>query len=716
MIGALLTGGSLVSSAQGLMSHDFDDNTMGPFVHCTTKSPNYAKPVDGRLKTYWIESSYDGGRSTKGAEACGNTDANGVGYLTVKHCWLGFTMNLDKDYIANNDTQAGLMQVFGFDPRYGMSSWTAMFDFNEGDLTWVDRTDQGMAKTYGTIMENVPKGEDLDVIVHVVLSKSNKGTVEVFIDGDLKYSRYNTNVGMGDFNSNDEQDWTSVTEFKIGQYNYENPKYTPGEERVVYYDNISWYDQSDGYDVVDPSGDGGAFTPDPNKTYYVDCPRHDLRLAATGSSEDAYTTSTSTTGADVEWKFVDKGNGYWHIDRAAGGKKSRLRTDNSSNADMQRAASTGTKTYYDFSAGAFSGSYFLTLADGPSNHNRLQVNSSGEVKMVKSSDAGSWESFRITEVENAQGDESGLVPGMVEAEDYFDAYDTTSGNSGKEYREDDVDIQTTADSSGGYNVGWTADGEWLDYKVDVLRSGSYDIEARVSSPASGVKKLGLELDGKSLGQISVLRTGNWKSFETVALENVALTAGEGKTLRLNIIGGSFNINHLNFIEKEAWGGGVNYSVTKDAYVRGGEFADTNYGSDKTLDAKNNSNSKYDRNIYAQFNITNRESFSKVDLVLPIRYNSGPGTLALYAVSDDSWSESGITWNNKPALGELLTTFSIEESDVESDLMIDVTDYAMSEAAKDGQASFALVRVSGTSKIVRIQSKEDIKGMQLDVSY
>ncbi|WP_161634457.1 PA14 domain-containing protein, partial [Aquimarina pacifica] len=54
----------------------------------------------------------------------------------------------------------------------------------------------------------------------------------------------------------------------------------------------------------------GTF-PDPNKTYYIDAPYHDLRLAATGESEDAYTTATTTTGEDVEWEFVDKGNGYW---------------------------------------------------------------------------------------------------------------------------------------------------------------------------------------------------------------------------------------------------------------------------------------------------------------------------------------------------------------------------------------------------------------------
>jgi uncharacterized protein YjdB/regulation of enolase protein 1 (concanavalin A-like superfamily) len=150
--------------------------------------------------------------------------------------------------------------------------------------------------------------------------------------------------------------------------------------------------------AVTISASGEAFVPDPSKTYYIDCPYLGYRIAADGESEDAYTTSTSTTGADVEWKFTDKGNGYWHIDRAAGGTMPRLRTDNSEYADMQPTAWTGSYTYYDFTTGSSTGTYFLTLPDGPTNYNRLQVDNSGLVKMVSTANVGTWESFTITEV------------------------------------------------------------------------------------------------------------------------------------------------------------------------------------------------------------------------------------------------------------------------------------------------------------------------------
>ena len=142
-----------------------------------------------------------------------------------------------------------------------------------------------------------------------------------------------------------------------------------------------------------------AFTPDPNKTYYIDSPHHNVRLAATGDSEDAYTTSRNTTGDDVEWKFVAQGNGSWHIQRAAGGTKPRLRTDSSELADMQETSSSGTYTYYNISnSNAVDGTYLFTLPNGPSNYKRLQIDSAGNVKFKDATHNGTWESFNITEV------------------------------------------------------------------------------------------------------------------------------------------------------------------------------------------------------------------------------------------------------------------------------------------------------------------------------
>src|SRR6218665_3416641 len=48
-----------------------------------------------------------------------------------------------------------------------------------------------------------------------------------------------------------------------------------------------------------------------------------------------------------------------------------------------------------------------------------------------------------------------------QAEDYSAFNDTTAGNQGGAYRSDNVDIEATSDTGGGFNVGWIETGEWL---------------------------------------------------------------------------------------------------------------------------------------------------------------------------------------------------------------------------------------------------------------
>ena len=158
-----------------------------------------------------------------------------------------------------------------------------------------------------------------------------------------------------------------------------------------------------------PSPPTSTFTPDPNKSYYIDNLRHNLRLASTGNSENPYTTSLNNTDDDEKWKFVAKGNGSWHVQRAAGGTKPRLRSDNTAAADMQETSSNGTFTYFDMQSTGAEDTYFFTLPNGPSDYRRLQVSSDGSINMVDESKDGSWESFRITEAESVSGGGSSIV-------------------------------------------------------------------------------------------------------------------------------------------------------------------------------------------------------------------------------------------------------------------------------------------------------------------
>ena len=130
------------------------------------------------------------------------------------------------------------------------------------------------------------------------------------------------------------------------------------------------------------------------------------------------------------------------------------------------------------------------------------------------------------------GGTAAALPGTIDAEN-FDiggpdvAYkDTSSGNSGGDYRVNDhVDIEGSSDSGGGYNVGWVAAGEWLKYTVNVAAAGTYDLEIRVASAGAG-GTFHVEANGVDLtGPLTVPNTGGWQTWTTLRQSSVTLTAG-----------------------------------------------------------------------------------------------------------------------------------------------------------------------------------------------
>ena len=48
-----------------------------------------------------------------------------------------------------------------------------------------------------------------------------------------------------------------------------------------------------------------------------------------------------------------------------------------------------------------------------------------------------------------------------------------------------VDIETC--SEGGYNVGWSNNGEWLEYTVNITTTGNYTVKARAASNNNNCK-------------------------------------------------------------------------------------------------------------------------------------------------------------------------------------------------------------------------------------
>lgn len=117
-----------------------------------------------------------------------------------------------------------------------------------------------------------------------------------------------------------------------------------------------------------------------------------------------------------------------------------------------------------------------------------------------------------------------VIPGRIQAEDFdlggpgVSFMDSDPANNGDRYRVlEEVDIERTSDLGGGFNVGWIAEGEWLDYAVEVLGSTSDElvVDVRVASPGAGAC-FGLEFDGEDrAGDFEVPATGDYQEWVTI---------------------------------------------------------------------------------------------------------------------------------------------------------------------------------------------------------
>ncbi len=107
-------------------------------------------------------------------------------------------------------------------------------------------------------------------------------------------------------------------------------------------------------------------------------------------------------------------------------------------------------------------------------------------------------------------------------------------------------IQTETCSEGGLDVGWTDPNDYMVYPIKVTTSGSYTIQYRVASGASGGSFATDLNDGATqLGAITVPATGGWQAWTTVS-QVVTLDAGSYNFRVLSKSTG-WNLGWINFV-------------------------------------------------------------------------------------------------------------------------------------------------------------------------
>jgi poly(hydroxyalkanoate) depolymerase family esterase len=123
-------------------------------------------------------------------------------------------------------------------------------------------------------------------------------------------------------------------------------------------------------------------------------------------------------------------------------------------------------------------------------------------------------------------------------------YVTNTANAAVYRTNETVDIETTTDTGGGYDVTGMVAGDWLEYTIFVSEPGLYNLKLRVAGAAAGsVQVLAGGINGTNLtGAWTVPNTGGGQVWATIT-NTVFLTPGQ-QVLHLNILAGGFNLNWL----------------------------------------------------------------------------------------------------------------------------------------------------------------------------
>ncbi|MCH6257718.1 discoidin domain-containing protein [Puniceicoccaceae bacterium K14] len=210
--------------------------------------------------------------------------------------------------------------------------------------------------------------------------------------------------------------------------------------------------------------------------------------------------------------------------------------------------------------------------------------------------------------------------------------DTTSGNTGSQYRTDEnVDIQA-ADDNGtdiGWNVGWIANGEYLNYTVYVPSDGDYDISIRyAANSGNGVIKVSFDGVDKT-GNVSLPTTNDWQNWEEIDLSSsVSLSKGV-QPMKVDMVNGGFNLHSITITQSAGSGNlALNRNATQSSTSFGGVAS-------RAVDGDTNG-------IYNQNSVTHTSSEANPWWEVDLGSSSNIGDINIYNRTD-SCCESRLTF-------------------------------------------------------------------------
>ena len=143
-----------------------------------------------------------------------------------------------------------------------------------------------------------------------------------------------------------------------------------------------------------------------------------------------------------------------------------------------------------------------------------------------------------------------VLPGAVEMENYDEGgegmayHDSDDANEGKSYRKSEgVDLEEF--EKGQFALGWTKQGEWVEYTLEVKYDDEYTWTAYAASGSDG-SSFKLYIDDEAISEaIKVKNSGDWQTFREYTGKTGSLSKGK-HILKVGIEADYVNIDKVEF--------------------------------------------------------------------------------------------------------------------------------------------------------------------------
>ena len=217
--------------------------------------------------------------------------------------------------------------------------------------------------------------------------------------------------------------------------------------------------------------------------------------------------------------------------------------------------------------------------------------------------------------------------------------------------------------------------------------------------------------GSSVGTLT-FTPSNWNSPQTVQISAAqdADTINGTATWDITSAGLSSKVLNVTEIDDDDVLTSTILRPVADTYVRDGASANANFGGATSLQLKwATQPSGYNREIYLRFDLSNVSSIPSAKLRLNGRVAEGSGPIPVNVhgiTSNPGWSETGTTWNNKPAAGWTIRASETVSSTTDQWHEWDLTSYLQAEKAAGRNAVTLVLRAAAQTSIPWLSFNSD----------